>query len=423
MRTLAHALACFLAGVVLPGLGTSTGAKAASSSPPPLDYAQARHWVCRPGLAACHDDMSATVIAADGATSIEAFRPATHPKVDCFYVYPTVSHSPGLSAEPFATESERRAVRQQVERLTSVCRLFAPVYRQATVTSMKPGFTPPPTPEQFDAAQRLAHADVAAAWGYYLAHDNRRRGVILIGHSQGAIILRDLIRRSIDARPAQWLLISAVLPGTFIRVPKGKDVGATFVAIPPCRSDTQTGCVIAFNTFRADHPMPADLVPHFPDQEEVCTNPAALSGGSGVLRPYLSATGQTIIPDFTAPQLPWTSPPVDIRTPFVTLPDLYSAECRQTGGWAYLAVSLTAQPGDRRTGALAGDWMIAGKPEPTSGLHLIDLDLVQGNLVDVLRRQAEAFERKERDRGRHEGSAAGQARQPAVRASVGPEHD
>ncbi len=53
-----------------------------------------------------------------------------------------------------------------------------------------------------------------AAWRDYLAHDNHGRGVVLIGHSQGAYVLRHLVKTVIDRSPAQRrLLVSAILLG------------------------------------------------------------------------------------------------------------------------------------------------------------------------------------------------------------------
>lgn len=357
-----------------------------------LDYAQARYWVCRPDLPeACHDDLRAAVLQADGTARIEPFRAAARPKADCFYVYPTVSESPGLAAEPAVTEAERRSVRQQVERLSAVCRLFVPVYRQITATSMANGF-PRPAPGVQAAVARVAQDDVIAAWDRYIAHDNGGRPIVLIGHSQGAAMVVELLRRRIDGRPVQSRLLSAIVPGYSVLVPRGEAVGGTFRTIPPCRSDGQTGCVIAFNAMRAERPIPATLVRRSPGQDAVCTNPAALAGGKGALKPYLSTTGETIIPRLTARQTPWTREPKPIDAPFVTTPGLYSAECRSDEHGVYLAVSTNLEAGDRRTGALIGDWMRAdGEPEPTMGLHLIDLNLTAGNLVDVLRRQIESM--------------------------------
>jgi len=275
---------------------------------------------------------------------------------------------------------------QQVERLASLCRLFVPLYRQVTVTSMKPGF-PPPTSQANLAASRLAEADVLAAWDYYMAHYNEGRPIVLIGHSQGAFIIIRLLQQRMDGEPAQRQLVSAIVPGAFVLVPRGKQVGGTFKTIPPCRADTQTGCVIAFNTKRADRPLPADMKPQFPGQEPVRTNPAALGGGAGMLKPYLSTVGETIIPDFTVAQAAWTRDGRAIPTPFVTTPGLYSAECRSDEHGTFLAVSTRLRWNDSRTGNLTGDWMIDGAPEPTMGLHLIDLNLTAGNLLDVLRRQ------------------------------------
>lgn len=386
MRICARIVLAALATLLAP-LAASAADLAPAETFRPLDYADPAHWVCRPG--GCLDDLTATVLRADGSTGIERFKPSSNQAVDCFYVYPTVSHSLGVLADAVVTSDERRAVIQQVERFASVCRLFVPLYRQVTVTSMFRRESRPATREEAVEAARRAQADVQAAWDHYLAHDNQGRGVILIGHSQGAGVLTAVIGRKIDGAPVQSQLVSAILPGSIVVVPPGRETGYTFRAIPPCRSDAQIGCVISFNMVRAEAPIPPGAIRKPPGGIQVCTNPAALGGGSGVLKPYLSATGETIIPELSGPQPAWTRPPVRPRTPFVTVPGLYSATCGGDG--AYLAVTVTPAPGDRRTGAVTGDWLKDGKPEPTMGLHLIDLNLAQGNLVDILRRQAEAY--------------------------------
>lgn len=342
----------------------------------PLDYSQPASWVCRPD-APCRDDLAATVLETDGGRRIETFAPAADPPVDCFYVYPTVSNGPGISAPAAVTQDERRAVRQQVARLASVCRLYVPFYRQITVTSMLDRDLPP----EPDAGPR-AQADVLAAWDSYLARDNHGRGVVLIGHSQGAAMIIELMKRKIDATPLQSRLVSAIVPGFFVLAPAGRDVGGTFKAIPACRRAGQTGCVLAWNSYRAQAPIPTAMVIPFRDGlEPLCANPASLAGGAGDLKPYFSATGETIIPQLTAPQGPWTKGQQP-DTPFVSLPGL-RAECRHDAHGVWLAV--TGQ------GAFTGDWMAGGEPDPTMGLHLLDLNLVQGNLVDLIAAQAAAY--------------------------------
>ncbi|WP_269713776.1 DUF3089 domain-containing protein [Caulobacter sp. NIBR2454] len=378
-----------IGSVALLALCLTHGASASASAP--LDYRQAENWVCRPDKpGACKDDLTALVIEADGTARREVFVPAVAPKVDCFYVYPTVSNSPGVSALPAVTEEERRAVRQQFARLSSVCRLFAPIYRQITVTQMKAAGAGKPLPGVREA-MGLAQADVEAAWDAYLIQHNHGRGVVLIGHSQGAAILGALMRKDIDGKPVQAQLLSAILPGSWVMAPTGKDVGGTFKSIPACRTPSQIGCVIVFNAYRADNLIPPDKIPKFSDEAPLCTNPAALPGGPGVLKPYLSTSGETIIPDLTAPQGPWTRASLSAAAPFVTLPGFYVAECENDEHGVHLSVTPTPKPDDQRTGNLTGEWIMNGKPDVTMGLHLIDLNLVMGNLIEVIAAQAAAY--------------------------------
>ena len=355
------------------------------------DYGRADSWVCRPGRRdACSDDLASTVIAADGATRVEKSPSARDPQIDCFYVYPTVSHAPGVSAPLAVSEDERRAVRQQVARLRSVCRVFAPAYRQVTATSMNAGMAGHRMPGGEEAGA-LAYRDVRDAWAWYLAHDNHGRGVVLIGHSQGASHLRALIQQEIDGKPAQQLLVSAILPGYGVTVAKGRDVGGTFQSVPACRRRGQTGCIIAYNTFRAGE-LPAQTSMPAPDgQEALCVNPAALEGGAGALKPYLSATGATIIPDLTAPQPAWGTLDRPLATAFVTLPGLLEGACVRDARGVGLYVTVRRRPGDKRAGDFVGDWMFGGVADPQMGLHLIDIDLVMGNLVEVIQQQSWAY--------------------------------
>lgn len=380
-------------GILLALLVLSAALPASAAEPAPLDYAQPRFWICRPDkTSSCRDDLTLSAIMADGSAHREPFIPAKAPAVDCFYVYPTVSDGPGPSAPQTISENERRAVRQQFQRFASICRLYAPLYRQITATSVKAAMAGKPM-EGMSEAARLAEADVGSAWKTYLANDNHGRGVILIGHSQGAGMLIGLMRREIDGLPIQKQLIAAIVPGNGATAPRGLDVGGTFKSIPACRSASQIGCVIVFNSYRAGHLIPAAQVLKSEDgQIPLCTNPAALAGGRGALKPILSAHGETIIPDFTAPQGPWTVPAVAVNTPFVALPGLLDAECKTDEHGVYLEISTASKPGDRRTGQFTGDWIFAGRADLTMGLHLIDLNLTMGDLLDILGRQITAYE-------------------------------
>src|ERR1700761_4556056 len=342
------------ASVLALGLGCigASSAEEASVASAATDYSNPAVWLCRPGRQdACAAPQDATIVAADGALTREAFHPARDPRIDCFYVYPTVSNEPGGNSDLTITGAEKNVVNAQFARFAAQCRLFAPMYRQVTLTALRAMIVGKPIPVDRD----MGYNDVLAAWNYYLAHDNQGRGGVLVGHSQGSGVLTRLIKEEIDGKPVQAKLISAILMGTSLPVPKGADVGGAFKSIPLCRANTQTGCVIAFADFRANVPPPANSrFGKAPDgMQAVCANPAALAGGSGPLDAYMSVNRIATAVEGADPY-PWTDPPKPIDTAFVKIPGLLTAECVNNEHGSYLAVALHPAQG-ARANEISGD--------------------------------------------------------------------
>lgn len=357
-------------------------------SPAKNDYGKAESWLCRPGRRdACDVDLTTTLISANGKLTREPW--AVNPKapIDCFYVYPTVSLDPTPNSDMVAGEEESGVVRVQAARFGSQCRVFAPLYRQVTLSALRSFLA-----GRAAAVDRnLAYNDVLEAWNYYLKNDNQGRGVVLIGHSQGSGVLTELIKREIDGKPIQKLLISALLLGTNVAVPRDKDVGGAFQQVPLCRNSKQIGCAITYVSFRSNTPPPANS--RFgkvagQDQIAGCTNPAALKGGSGELHAYLSTRGSGAS---AAPAGPWIKGATAIDTPFVSLPGMLTAECVSNEKGSYLAVTVHGNPADARTDDITGDVVREGRVLPEWGLHLIDVNLGIGNLIDVVRDQSKAY--------------------------------
>jgi hypothetical protein len=184
-----------------------------------------------------------------------------------------------------------------------------------------------------------------------------------------------------------------MLLGTVIAVPKDKDVGGSFKQVPLCHSAAQLGCVITFASYRSTIPPPANTLfgrVNDPTMAAACTNPAALGGGSGELHAYLDKTGKTITSTI-APK-PWVTPEQPIDTPWVSVPGLLTAKCTSNeNATGYLEVTVNGNPSDARVDDIVGDIGRAPTVLANWGLHLIDVNLVMGNLLDVVGQQTKAY--------------------------------
>jgi hypothetical protein len=356
-------------------------------------YVDPAHWLCRPDMDdVCDHELEATIVNANGRVKEQKFRAARKPKIDCFYVYPTISTDPGGNSDFVpGDDQELFVVRQQAARLGAECRVFAPVYRSVTLTALLAILGGNPTP----ADRELAYNDVVDAWKHYIANDNDGRGVILIGHSQGAGILTELVKNEIDPSPVlRARLLSAMLLGTSVQVPDGADVGGDFQNVPLCRSKRDVGCIISYASFRDTAPPPANSFFGVSDgagMHAACTNPAALEGGSKALHPYFPADGASLA-IIQVPRPDWVDPSkgVEITTPFVTLPKFVEAECAEKDGFNYLSLHVLSDPADPRIDDIGGDLT------PEWGMHLIDVNVAMGDLVTVAKNQARAFRRVKR---------------------------
>jgi hypothetical protein len=330
-------------------------------------------WLCKPGKPEdpCLSSLTTTVVAPDGSKTIAKAAAATDPKIDCFYVYPTVSPQPTVNANLKIDDAEIGVATAQAARYSQVCRVFAPMYRQVTLSGLFKG-----DPN----ASGIAFRGVVEAWKDYLARYNNGRGVVLIGHSQGTFILRQLIAKYVDPfAPVRKQVVSAILLGGNVTVPTGKDVGGDFANLPACRKASQIGCVIAFSSF--DHTPPPNSLfgrARKAGKQVLCTNPAALAGGSGPLDPYLPT-------HLGRPQSATKLPPA--ATLWNSYPDLFTARCESSGGASWLQINDVRKAGDNRLA-------LADSLGPEWGLHLYDGQIALGNLVDIVRSQAAAYAAK-----------------------------
>jgi DUF3089 family protein len=340
---------------------------------------QNSRWLCKPGRKPdpCKRGLKTTLISPTGE-KLGVKNPKTHGrrKVDCFYVYPTVSDQQKGNANLHIDPEERSIALYQAARYSQYCRVYAPMYRQVTLQAIldPSGVTP--------KESQIAYDSVLNAFKKYLAKFNHGRGIVFIGHSQGSFVLRTLLAQEVDPNAKlRSQMISAILLGGNVTVKNGSDEGGDFQNIPACSSQTQLHCVMAFSTY--NETPPSDSLfgrTSSPGQHVLCTNPAALGGGSADLR--------TIFP--SKPFAPHTSigaatrlvgfPVVDTSTRWVEADGAYNGHCSSANGANVLQIAGND-----------GAPTLRAVPNASWGLHLTDANIALGNLVTVVRHEVSAY--------------------------------
>ena len=162
--------------------------------------------------------------------------------VDVFYVYPTILFN-DTDWIMDTTKSDMRALAmEQVKTQASVfegqANIYAPLYRQMNLAGL--GLS------DADAAplQEIVHSDVWRAFTHYLKYENNGRPFFIAGHSQGSMILTDLMLEHWGKTGAEKQLIAAHLLGWSLTA---EDLKAN-PSVKMCERSDQTGCVISYNT-------------------------------------------------------------------------------------------------------------------------------------------------------------------------------
>lgn len=335
-------------------------------------YADDSHWLCRPDLSddVCDQDLTATEVAPDGTLTEVPFEEATDAPVDCFYVYPTLDYSSEPGNHPFSEPNPLETITTQFQaaRFGSLCNLYVPRYRQATI-----GSYPDDGSDLYDLEPfQVAYADVLDAFQTYLTTYNEGRPFVLLGHSQGTHHLIRLLQDEFDDSPAlRSRLVSALLVGPTgrLRVPPGETVGGTFENIPLCTSATETGCAVGFDSYAAGEP-PDHVDPVDDGTVRACVNPTQLVDGDDRLE---------------AGYFGVSVPGVETLTEVI--PDHYTATCAETAdGQVYLSIDADPPPGDTREID-----HITPVVEDAESLHTADYNFSLGDLLALVEAQAAAF--------------------------------
>jgi hypothetical protein len=286
-----------------------------------------------------------------------------------------------------------RVIESQFAQFGKVCRLYAPLYRQMTIPELRRAMFG--GERQADEAMRWS--DVKGAWDTYLENYNDGRGVVLIGHSQGAHMVDDLVKKEIAGSDAEDRVLS-VMPIGWTIYPDAASGGVG--PFEPCNQLGQTGCSVSYVTFRSTSPPPSGSlfgVSARDGERALCVNPAAITDENGALDARLSARNWV------------TNEPAELTegggvdTPFASVPGLLSGRCVEADKHTYLEIEVNGDPGDPRTDDIAGDLVFAGLVLPDWGLHLVDMNVAMGDLLSIVEAQGDSWaaEVEDEDQAEH----------------------
>jgi len=355
----------------------ATPISAQTNSPAP-DYSRDSSWLCLPGRSdICTKPLPTTALNPNGYGTTGLSSVAKDPPLDCFYVYPTVSRDQGMNSDLKPLE-ETGAAEVQFARFAGVCRTFAPLYRQMTLGAVA-AFS---AGADIGPAAALAYRDVVASWRNYLSTKNGGRPFVLIGHSQGSLMLQMLIANEIEKSPAVAARMKlAILAGFNTLVPQGKLVGGTFKKTPLCSRAGESGCVISWVSFRDKNVPPVGAIfgiASEPGMTVGCVNPARPGATDWVpLDSYWYTRSSLPVP---GGPIAWSTEGAP-STPYVRTEGLVSAKCINDGHRGYLSIRTNHKPGEKWTDRIGGEVGVLGMFLPGWGMHLSDMAEAQGDLL------------------------------------------
>ena len=208
--------------------------------PPAPDYTKPEAWAVWPGRPSKADVIPTGI--KGGA--------ATNPDVDVFFVHPTTYLANATWNARFdeggatGEQLENGELRYQTSIFNGCCRMFAPRYRQTTISAFLS-----PKDDSFKAYD-LAYGDVVRAFDYYIANENKGRPFILASHSQGSLHATRLLQERIIANPAlRKKLVVAYIVGA--SMPEAME----WTGLPACNKARQTGCIVDWNSVTALTPL------------------------------------------------------------------------------------------------------------------------------------------------------------------------
>ncbi len=170
---------------------------------------------------------------------------------DVFYIYPTLIASQDhalMNHREFPRERQRAEiyVRQQFCWFPPGGGIYAPFVRQLEITRCLPYLKDHDTCWA-DNPMKTGIDDTVRAFRYYLTYYNQGRPYVLVGHSQGAIDLYELLRRVPEITERNGF-VAAYLPGLPLLSAAEIEAPLAGRGLRVARTATDLGVIVVWNT-------------------------------------------------------------------------------------------------------------------------------------------------------------------------------
>ena len=168
--------------------------------------------------------------------------------VDVFYVYPTIyvaETPPNMDiSDPELRANANGLLTAQAGVYSPYANLFAPFYRQQSAASQSMEPNNGGKDAFADPTFQTGYKDAERAFDYYIEHLNPDRPFILASHSQGSMVVIELLRNRFQDPELQKRLIAAYPIGYTV---KHSDL-KKYPWMKQAQGETDTGVIITYNT-------------------------------------------------------------------------------------------------------------------------------------------------------------------------------
>lgn len=162
--------------------------------------------------------------------------------MDVFFLHPTTHMKPTQWNAAYDDASAQPMIKSIALKNMATAfseKLYAPRYRQATTGAFYD------ESGQGEIAQQRAYQDILAAYDNFMSRRDKSRPFMLVGHSQGALHLLNLLKDRVANSSERSHLIAAYILGWPVSIEEDLEA----IGMKPCETADETGCVISWMSY------------------------------------------------------------------------------------------------------------------------------------------------------------------------------